>query len=176
MRQWLRLPSTSAVLLGFALLCFVVEAKLSIECNFSLFIIGCFSKLGCYFDIYSFKCWQSLDVFRWTWCVIIFQWTKSEAEPLTWLWQGKKMILTQVNGGRSRQYNWRHVCLLNIKLQKCFPNVPTVSALSCNCHQQKWGSRSCHLAVRCKCLYGVEETPQWFPSFCWHRSMCVFAF
>lgn len=50
--------------------------------------------------------------------------------------------------------------LLNIKLQKCLSNVPTPSALTCNCHQQKWSSRSCHLAVRCQCPYGVEETPQ----------------
>lgn len=98
----------------------------------------------------------------WTWLrVIIFQWTKSEADPLRWLWQGKKKkkILNQVNGGRDdpiRGTFW----LLNIKLQKCLSNVPTLSALTCNCHQQKWSSRSCHLAVRCQCPYGVEETPQ----------------
>lgn len=72
----------------------------------------------------------------------------------------KRKILNQVNGGRSRWSDSWHVWILNIKLQKCWSNVPTLSALTCNCHQQKWSSRSCHLAVRCQCPYGVEETPQ----------------
>lgn len=48
MRQWLVFTEYVCCFawICFALLCFVVEAKLPIECNFSLFIMECFSSLA----------------------------------------------------------------------------------------------------------------------------------
>lgn len=151
-RQWLRLPSTSAVLHCFALFCFwsKVAYLMPLQLGYNWVFLQAwllFWYLQLQMLAKSGRFWLNVAA-----CVKLIRSDDFDKE--------KRKILNQVNGGRSRWSDSWHVWLLNIKLQKCWSNVPTLSALTCNCHQQKWSSRSCHLAVRCQCPYGVEETPQ----------------